>query len=70
MANAITYDINVPFTRETWNGRMKACRGIGASTLTDDEKSSWEQEHLKYLNTVPEIFDIIHYATILDLKKI
>ena len=30
VANAITYDINVPFTRETWHGRMKACRGIGA----------------------------------------
>lgn len=70
VANAVTYDINVSFTRETWNGRMKACRGIGASTLTDDEKTAWEQEHLKYLDTVPEIFDILHYATILDLKKI
>lgn len=23
--------LNVPFTRESWNGRMKACRGVGAS---------------------------------------
>lgn len=25
------YDVAVPFTRETWHGRMKACRGVGAS---------------------------------------
>lgn len=23
--------LHVPFTRETWHGRMKTCRGIGAS---------------------------------------
>ena len=28
--------MKVPFTRESWNGRIKACRGIGAS-LTDNE---------------------------------
>ena len=70
VANAVTYDISVPFTRETWNGRMKACRGIGASVLTEEEKAAWEKEHLAYLATVPERFDILHYATILDLKKI
>ena len=25
------YDCLVPFTRESWHGRMKACRGVGAS---------------------------------------
>lgn len=25
------YDIEVPFTRESWHGRMKNCRGVGAS---------------------------------------
>lgn len=25
------YKLNVKFTRESWNGRMKACRGVGAS---------------------------------------
>lgn len=25
------YRVKLPFTRETWNGRMKACRGVGAS---------------------------------------
>ena len=25
------FTLKIPFTRESWNGRMKACRGIGAS---------------------------------------
>ena len=68
-ANLIAYDINVPFTREAWHGRMKACRGMGASSLTDGEKAAWEEEHLKYIDTLPEVFDILHYATMTDLKK-
>ncbi|MBQ8296580.1 MAG: class I SAM-dependent methyltransferase [Ruminococcus sp.] len=63
------YPLNVRFTRESWNGRMKACRGIGAS-LREDEIAAWEQEHLKLLNeTAPEEFDIRHYAAIAELKK-
>ena len=34
-------DLDVPFTRESWNGRMKACRGIGASL--PPEKIALEQ---------------------------
>lgn len=67
--NSITYDIEVPFTRETWNGRIRACRGIGASSLSEKEKDSWEKEHHAYLDTVPETFKIMHYATMLDLRK-
>lgn len=69
VANAITYDIEVPFTRESWNGRMKACRGIDAS-LSKEEIESFEKEHLDYLSTVPNEFSILHYASILDLRKI
>lgn len=69
VSDAITYDIDVPFTRESWNGRMKACRGIDAS-LPIDKITAFEKEHLAYLETVPEKFTIPHYATILDLKKI
>lgn len=67
--NAIAYDIDVPFTRESWNGRMKACRGIDAS-LTADKIAEFEKEHLEYLSTVSEKFTIPHYATLLDLKRI
>ena len=62
------YKLNVPFTRETWHGRMKTCRGIGAS-LTDKEISLWEQEHIGLLNDIaPKEFDVLHYAAILELK--
>ena len=64
------YPINVHFTRESWNGRMKACRGIGAS-LSEDKINAWEQEHLKLLSKIaPEEFDVLHYAAIAELKKI
>ncbi|MBQ8515660.1 MAG: class I SAM-dependent methyltransferase [Ruminococcus sp.] len=63
------YPLHVRFTRESWNGRMKACRGIGAS-LSEAEITAWEQEHLKLLNEIaPEEFDIRHYAAIAELRK-
>lgn len=69
VSNALAFDVNIRFTRETWNGRIKACRGIGASSLTSKEIEAFEKEHLAYLNTVPKAFTIPHYITILDLKK-
>lgn len=68
-AHAIAYDIDIPFTRETWHGRLKACRGIGASSLSPQEIAAWKKEHLAYLETVPETFAIPHYVTLLDLEK-
>lgn len=63
------YKLNIPFTRERWNGRMKACRGVGAS-LTEDEIADWEQEHMNMLKKIaPDEFDILHYAAIAELKK-
>ena len=61
--------LNVPFTRETWHGRMKTCRGIGAS-LSDDEIARWEKEHLDLLQKIaPREFKIKHYGAIAELKK-
>ena len=45
------YDIEVPFTRESWNGRMKACRGVGAS-LSPEEIIEWETEHRTLLEKI------------------
>ena len=56
-------------TENSWHGRMKACRGIGVSSLSKDEIEAWEREHMAYMRTVPEVFDILHYVTILDVKK-
>lgn len=62
------YLLKIPFTRESWNGRMKACRGIGAS-LTKEEIVLWEKEHRKLLaNIAPAKFHISHYAAMAELR--
>lgn len=64
------YPLKVRFTRESWNGRMKACRGIGAS-LPEREIAAWESEHKKMLaENAPDEFDIQHYAAIAELKAL
>ena len=63
------YDVMVPFTRESWHGRMKACRGVGAS-LSDEELHAWEKEHKELLmEKAPEKFEVRHYAALAVLKK-
>lgn len=63
------YRLKVHFTRESWNGRMKACRGIGAS-LEKEKIALWEQEHMKLLEKIaPPEFDILHYAAMAQLTK-
>ena len=63
------FDLRVPFTRETWNGRMRACRGIGAS-LPAAEADCFEQEHQRLLEQIaPERFEILHYAAVTVLRK-
>lgn len=62
------YLLNVHFTRESWNGRMKACRGVGAS-LSREELQAWEAEHRKLLSeTAPEEFNVKHYAALAELQ--
>lgn len=64
------YPLYVHFTRESWNGRMKACRGVGAS-LTEQQIADWEREHTALLEKIaPDEFDVLHYAAIAELKKI
>ena len=49
---------------------MKACRGIGASALSAEEIAQWEQEHIEYLQGVPESFDISHFVSMVRFRKI
>lgn len=67
--HAEDYDLPVHFTRESWNGRMKACRGVAAS-LTPEETEAWEREHKEMLEkSAPAEFDILHHAAMAVLKK-
>ena len=63
------YDVRVPFTKESWHGRMKACRGVGAS-LSGEELARWDEEHRKLLDAIaPEEFEVLHYAALAVLEK-
>ena len=69
LVNHEEYRLNVHFTRESWNGRMKTCRGIGAS-LTQSEIMKWEKEHTELLKRIaPKDFDVLHYVAITELKR-
>ena len=62
------FDLKVHFTRESWNGRMKACRGTSAS-LSETELEAWEKEHKALLERIaPPEFDILHYGSVAEYK--
>ncbi len=62
------FRVDVPFTRESWHGRMRACRGTSASMSAEDF-ALWNEEHEKMLEAYPGSFVIKHYVSIAWLKK-
>lgn len=63
------YKLPVPFTRESWNGRMRSCRGVGAA-LSEEDIARWEREHTEMLSKkAPENFNVKHYAATAVLEK-
>lgn len=63
------YTEEIPFTRESWDGRMYACRGIGAAALSAEEKAEFRKQHMELLKNFPNTFTIPHQISILDLQK-
>lgn len=64
------YEEPIPFTRETWRGRIRACRAIGAQ-LPPSEVEKFDSEHAALLaRTVSESFTVLHWIDchILALK--
>ena len=66
---AETFDADVPFTRESWHGRMKACRGTGASSMAPEALAAWEATHFAYMRGCPETFTVPHCVSMLVLRK-
>lgn len=63
------YDLPVHFSRESWHGRMRACRGVGAS-LDAQQLAEWDNAHRALLARIaPEEFDVLHYAASVILQK-
>lgn len=58
----------VSFTRETWHGRLTACRSTAAE-MAPDTLQTWEKAHRQYMQTVPASFEIPHWVTITELTK-
>jgi hypothetical protein len=61
-------EAQIPFTRETWHGRMKTLRGIGASNLTPEQIEAWSDEHFAFMQKQPETFTIPHMIQICLMK--
>jgi SAM-dependent methyltransferase len=61
LASMFWYDEGIPFTRESWRGRMRACRGVGA-TLRPDEIAAFDAELGRLLDGITggEEFSIMH----------
>jgi SAM-dependent methyltransferase len=54
------FDEALPFTRESWRGRIRACRAIGA-TLEAEQIAAFDREHDTLLRSIaPEAFTILH----------
>lgn len=54
------FDAQIPFTQESWRGRFRACRGIGAS-LSPQEVAAFDREHAELLaRTVEVSFTVLH----------
>jgi hypothetical protein len=54
------YDVDVPFTRESWRGRIRACRGVGAA-LTVEQVAAFDRGHEELLQRIAgNTFTITH----------
>jgi len=58
--DGFVYDEALPFTRESWRGRIRACRGVGAALARDDVQR-FDAEHQALLARIaPERFGVLH----------
>ena len=63
------FRVDIPFSREAWHGRMRACRGVGAS-MSPEELKKWDEEHWEMLmDNTNEEFYIKHYVSIAELER-
>ena len=62
------FRVDIPFTRQGWHGRMRACRGVGAS-MSGEQLVAWDKEHMEMLEKeASESFIVKHYISIAELQ--
>ena len=61
LAGMFVYDVRLPFTRASWRGRLRACRGVGAR-LDDEAVARFDREHAALLERITDgdEFTILH----------
>ncbi len=62
------FECHIPFTRESWHGRMLACRGTKAS-MDSRTLKEWNEQHLKMLEEYPNEFTVKHKVYIAKYKR-
>ena len=68
IVNRMEFRVDVPFSREGWHGRMRACRGVGAA-MDDTQLAAWNEEHMKMLEeNAPDNFMVKHYISLAELQ--
>jgi len=56
----IVFDAEILFTHESWRGRWRACRGVGAS-LPPEQIKQFDRDHAELLQrTVDQKFTVLH----------
>lgn len=69
LENRVRYIENIPFTKESWAGRIRATRGIGA-VLDDKQLTAFNDEHLMLMNGISqEELQIPHMVMINSYKR-
>jgi len=62
------YCEDIPFTRESWHGRMLSCRGVEAS-LPSKDVAAFTKEHWTYMQTLPEEFTVKHQVAVFVMER-
>ena len=62
-----SFTADLPFTRESWHGRMLTCRGVQGS-MAPSALARFQQEHLRLLAAFPECFTVTHRVDIVSYR--
>ena len=66
----VSYQERIPFHLESWTGRIRACRGIGAS-LPEERVQAFDREHRAAIRqTFGESFDVLHHILLVSYEPV
>ncbi len=63
------YMEDIPFTQESWAGRIRSCRGVAAS-LDEEHAELFDREHKKLLSSLKEDYFTIPHQILMHFFKL